>query len=123
MKCLVCDKEFNEKRFLSDLFRTKKYYVCLNCLKNNPIDIQFNIVPLDNHMLEIVSLFPKDRHINYDGYIDEYSKVYQKLLETKKNEQVIMCDSFILNEKNLTEYNYISRALDKDIVILTNVLK
>ena len=105
MKCLVCDKEFNEKRFLSDLFRTKKYYVCLNCLKNNPIDIQFNIVPLDNHMLEIVSLFPKDRHINYDGYIDEYSKVYQKLLETKKNEQVIMCDSFILNEKKMNIFN------------------
>lgn len=123
MKCLVCGNDFNEKRYLSDLFRTKKYYICLKCMKEHPIEINFNNIPLDNHTLEIVALFKKDDYINYDGYIKEYSAIYEKLLLTKKEQQLIMCDSFVLNEENIEKYNYISQTLDKDIVVLTNVLK
>lgn len=92
-------------------------------MKDHPIEINFNNIPLDNHVLEIVALFKNDEHINYDGYIHEYSSIYEKLLKTRKDEQLIMCDSFILNEENIEKYNYISKTLDKDIVILTNVLK
>ena len=123
LKCLVCGNEFNEKRYLSDLFRTKKYYICLKCMRKHPVELSFNNIPLDSHMLEIISLFNKEEYINYDGYIYEYSSIYQKLLETRKNEQLIMCDSFILNEETIEEYNYISKTLDKDIIILTNILK
>ena len=123
MKCMVCGNDFNEKRGLADLFRTQKYRICMKCLKEHPIDLTYSNIPLDNHMLEIVSLFKKDEHINYEGYSYEYSSIYEKLLETRKNGQLIMCDSFYLNEENLSEYNYISRVLDKDIIILTNVLK
>lgn len=123
MKCLVCENEFNEKRFLSDLFRTKKYYVCINCLRKYSIDLQFTNIPLDNHVLEIVSLFSKDYRINYEGFMNEYNSIYQKLLETRQNEQLIMCNSFYLNEETIEKYNGISRVLDKDIVVLTNILK
>ena len=123
LKCLVCGKEFNEKRYLTDLFRTKKYYICMKCIKEHPIELNYNNIPLDSHMLEIISLFKKEEYINYDGYFYEYSSIYQKLLEIKKEEQLIMCDSFVLNEETIEKYNYISKTLDKDIVILTNVLK
>lgn len=123
MKCLVCGNEFNEKRYLSDLFRTKKFYICLKCMKENPIELNFDNIPLDDHMLEIVSLFKKDYHINYDGYMCEYNSIYEKLLETRKSELLIMSDSFTLSEENIEKYNYISKTLDKDIIVLTNFLK
>lgn len=122
MKCLVCGKMFNEKRNLYELFRTKKYNVCIDCIKANPINIEFNYIPLDNHTLEIVSLFENNKIINYEGFHNEYEKIYMKLVESKKNSQIIFSDSFILDEKTIGEYNEISRNIDKDILVLTNVL-
>ena len=123
MRCLVCQNEFNEKRYLSDFFRTKKYYICTKCLKEHPIEINFNNIPLDDHMLEIVSMFEKEEYINYDAYIHEYSSIYEKLLQTRKKEQLLMCDNFMINDENIENINYISKTLDKDIVILTKILK
>ena len=61
MKCLVCNNYFNERRSILTLFDTKKYFICTNCLKRYPIEIEFNTIPLDNHVIEIVSLFKKNK--------------------------------------------------------------
>ena len=123
MLCLVCGKYFNEKRLLKDLFRTKEFHVCPNCFKQNPINVKFNSIPLDNHMLEIVSLFDDDNNKSFIGFTEEYSSIYEKVVSLKEKQQVIMCDSFTLEEEILREYNHISNELDKDIVIVTNIFK
>ena len=96
MKCLVCNNYFNERRNLTTLFDTKKYYICNQCIKRHPLELEFNIIPLDYHNLEIVSLFKKNKRINYDGFIKEYSSIYENLVNTKKNSLVIFCDFFYL---------------------------
>jgi hypothetical protein len=123
MLCLVCGKYFNEKRLLKELFRTKEYHVCPDCFKENPIKVEFSNIPLDKHTLEIVSIFDSNNHINYVGFTEEYSSIYENVIRMKQKEQVIMCDSFTLDEEILNEYNYISNNLDKDIVIVTNIFK
>ena len=45
MECLICGAYFNEPRFLKDLFRTKKFYTCFECIKKYPIEINFNYIP------------------------------------------------------------------------------
>lgn len=122
MKCLVCNNYFNERRNLTTLFDTKKYYICNQCIKRHPLELEFNIIPLDYHNLEIVSLFKKNKRINYDGFIKEYSSIYENLVNTKKNSLVIFCDFFYLNDEKIEEFNFISTLLDKDILILTNLL-
>ena len=97
--------------------------MCPNCFKENPIKVEFSNIPLDKHTLEIVSIFNSSNHINYVGFTEEYSSIYENVVKMKQKEQVIMCDSFSLNEEVLSEYNYISNNLDKDIVIVTNILK
>ena len=123
MLCLVCGNYFNEKRLLSELFRTKEFHVCPKCYKQNPINIEFSNIPLDNHSLEVVSIFNSSTNISYVGFTEEYSSIYEKVIKSKPKVQVIMCDSFTLNEEVLEEYNHISNNLDKDIVIVTNTFK
>lgn len=123
MKCLICKKEFTVIRRLITLFSTKRYLICDNCLKNNPFELEFNVIPLDNHTLEIISLFKKEKYINYHAFIEEESKIYEKLIQTKNRHQFIFYDSFTLNEKSLYEFNAISNNLDKDILIITSIYK
>lgn len=122
MKCLVCSSEFNEPRFLKDLFRTKKFHVCQNCLNKYPIKVNFNVIPLDSHQLEIVILFPKDKNINYNAFLDEYSKIYENVSFLNQNKVIIPYDKLYLTEENLMYFDHVSTLLDKDIIILTNVL-
>lgn len=122
MLCLVCGNFFNEKRTLKDLFRTKKFHICLNCLTKYPFDIEYNYFPLDSHMLEVVSLFRKDRNINYDAFIIEFSEIYKKISELNTNKEIFFMNKFFPDEEILEEYSSISTLLDTDIVIVTNIL-
>lgn len=121
MLCRVCGNEFNEKRYLKDLFRVKKFYICDLCLKKYPISLEFIKLPLaKNHQLEIISLF-KNQIFNYSAYFNEYSKIYQNLLITHKYSLIIPEEKFIITEEKMEHLDYISTLLDKDIIILTNI--
>jgi hypothetical protein len=91
-------------------------------MKNYPIEINFNYVPINNKTLDIVSLFNSDRRINYDVFFNEYSVIYQNVLKNNENKLIIMFDKFYLTESILLDFEYISTLIDKDIIILTNVL-
>lgn len=119
MKCLVCEKEFVVKRYFCDLFSMKKYFVCDKCIKTYPINIQFNYIPLKNHQLEIVSIFDNP-YVNYEGFISEYSGIYQKIIELRKESNVLLYDSFRLKEKTLEEFEILAENEDQDIIVLTN---
>ena len=122
MKCLICYNDFNEKRCLKDLFRTKNYLICNSCLKKYPFKIERSILPLDKYNLEIISLFEKDKRINYDAFIYEFSAIYKRLCELDEGKVIIFSNKVYINEEMLENYNQISHLLDKEIVILTNVL-
>ena len=122
MKCFICDEYFNERRCLKDLFRTKYFYVCEKCIKKYPLKIENNIIPLDSHTLEITALFEKERRINYDFFICEYSLIYKKICELNVDKMIFFTNKLYLNEEILEHYNQISLLLDKDIIILTNIL-
>lgn len=122
MKCLVCDSDFNEVRYLKDLFRVKKYYICLKCMKQYPLSIRVNHIPLNNHLLDIIYLFDSKKRFKYEGYIKEFSEIYKKLIEINKDKLVLFSEYFYLNDRVVEGYNHISTLLDKDIILLTNVL-
>ena len=104
------------------MFRTKQFYVCNSCLKKYPFKIEKSIIPLDNHNLEITSLFEKDKRINYDSFIYEYSLIYKRVCELNPDKLIIITNKLYLNEEILENYNQISILLDKNIIILTNIL-
>ena len=119
--CLVCEEQFNEPRFLKDLFRTKKYHICNKCISKYPFKIQHHVIPLKKHNLKITSLFENNRKFNFDGYMIEFGIIYKKLLEINKNSLVLFYDFYYLNTERLEEVEEISAMLDKDIIILTNI--
>ena len=122
MLCLACEEEFNEPRFLKDLFRTKKFYTCLECVKKYPIDLKISMIPLNGYMLEIVTLYENDKRINYDAFLNEYSIIYKKIVDNNQNKLVITVDKFYLIHDVVDEFESISTLIDKDIIVLTNIL-
>lgn len=123
MRCLICDEEFNVIRTLKDLFRVKKFYICDNCLKRYPIKINYSTIPLYKKNLDIIYLFEKEPKIKYEGYIIEFSAIYKKLVETNPDKLIFTYDFFNLSYEKLSEFEHISTLLDKDIIILTNILR
>lgn len=119
MICRLCQNDFNIKRTILNLFDTKEYFICPKCLEAHPFKLEFNVIPLDNHLLEIVSLFKRLPPAS-TPFIREESSIYCKLIQAKKEHQIIFCDTLYLNEQNLGEYNAIAANLDKDILIMTD---
>lgn len=119
--CLVCKEEFNEPRFLKDLFRTKKYHICNKCMVKYPFKIEHHIIPLENHNLKITSLFESNRSFNFEGYVYEFGTIYYWMLENNKNSIILFYDFFNITKEKLREFEYISTLLDKDIIVLTNI--
>ena len=122
MLCKICNTFFNERRRLIDLFRTKEFHVCNNCLNKYPFKIEYSFFPLDYYQLEIISLFEKDQRINYNAFFNEYSEIYKKLIELNQNKLVIFTEKFYVSEEILLELSQVSTLLDNDIILLTNIL-
>ena len=113
---------FSENRRLIDLFRTKEFFVCNECIKKYPFEIEYNYFPLEGYVLEVISLFKRDRYINYDAFLYEYSEIYKKITELNKEKLILFNSKLFITEENIKNYSYISTLLDTNIIILTNVL-
>ena len=100
----------------------QRSYTCLNCLSKYPLEIEYNYFPLDKHMLEVVSLFKKDRNINYDAFTIEYSEIYKKIYELNDDKLILFENKLFPNDEIIQNYSQISTLLDTDIIILTNIL-
>lgn len=121
MKCLSCGKEFIIKRSFSSLLSTKRYYVCEECYHQMPFSIEYNYLPLNGYMLEIISLFKEKTNADYAGFIDEYSQIYFRVLKMNKVPFILLYDIFQINDHLLSEIEQISMLLATNIIVLTNV--
>lgn len=122
MECLICGKIFNEPRSLKDLFRTKKFNICLECLKKYKLEINFSVIPIKDHFLEIISLFEKDYGINYEAFLETFSIIYKKVCYLNQEKFIVIVSKVYLTDELLIEFEHISTLINKDIIILTNVL-
>jgi hypothetical protein len=67
-------------------------------------------------------LFEKDKRINYDAFIYEFSELYKKVCELNNEKLILFFNKLYISEEIIENYNHISTLLDRDLVILTNVL-
>jgi hypothetical protein len=67
-------------------------------------------------------LFEKDKRINYDAFICEFSELYKKVCELNSEKLILFFNKLYISEEIIENYNHISTLLDSDLVILTNVL-
>lgn len=119
MKCLICNKSFNVKRKLSTLLKKEMVFVCDTCYKRYPINLNYQIIPIDNHLVHIYTLFDFKIYFKGDPFIIEYSKIFDFLNSKHKNELILLYKDLILSDKEFNNLEIISKALDKDIIILS----
>lgn len=117
MICRICKRVFYEKRKLLDLFKEEKGYICNQCYKKYPINLKTESFELENHSCLVVSIFDYDYKINYNYFIDEYQKIFERL-HNLNNSDVLFFDCLDLTY-DLELLNIYANLLDNNIIILT----
>ena len=120
MKCLACNNNFYVRRNLYSLFDTKEYYLCDNCLKENPVDLMIDYIMLEDDEVIVLSLLRKKINFSYDAYLHEMSYVISRYINNEKY-YVIFVDELYITDFIVEFLNFLSKIYDKKIMILTYV--
>ena len=116
MKCRFCNNDFYIRRELHELFSNKKLYICDSCYQRYPIDLDILEFPLNDYHCVILSMFKKNYYIDYDYFIDEYSKIFQSLM-LRNGYMVLFFEIFTLNDFTVEMLDLYSKLLEKNIYI------
>lgn len=117
MICRICKRVFYEKRKFLDLFKKEEGYICNMCYKKYPIHLKNEFFRLENHNCLVVSIFDYDYKINYNYFIEEYQKIFERL-HNLNGSNVLFFDSLDLSY-DLELLNIYANLLDNNIIILT----
>ena len=122
MLCKNCGKNFYIKKSLHNLFERKYEYLCEKCYKKYPIELKLNSLILDEYHCYILSLFSKKYTVNYDYFVNEYSKIYWSLF-SKKAYQILFFDYIYLTDNVIEILDFYSKLLRKNLYIITFYLR
>ena len=117
MVCMICKKQFYEKRTLLNLFKEEKGYICNKCYQKYPIELETESFELENYNCLVVSMFKYDYKINYNAFIMEYQKIYLRLFNLNDS-SLLFFDNVDLH-KDLEVLNLYANSLENNIIILT----
>ena len=77
MICKICGDMFYIRRGILDLFKTKEEVICNKCYKKYPIHLSYEVCQLDKYSCVILPMFMKRYNIDYNLFVNEYSKVFK----------------------------------------------
>lgn len=72
---------------------------------------------LEKYSCLVVSMFKYNYKINYDYFIKEYQKIYERL--DSMNDSVVLFYDYLDLSYNLEDLNIIANLLENNIIILT----
>jgi hypothetical protein len=118
MICKNCKKRFYIKRSLHELFSKRYEYLCDSCYKKFPIKLNISSIILDEYHCVILSIFDKNYYINYDYFINEYSKIYSSSM-SKKGYVALFFDYIYLSDYTIELFDLYSKLFKKNLYIIT----
>lgn len=122
MRCVICNDLFYIKRRILDLFSTKKEYVCNKCYKKYPISLGYEPIQLDKYKCVIVSMFDRKYKIEYNGFIQEYNKLFLANYN-RKGYHAMFLDHIDLDDDFLEMMDMYSKLLKSNLAILCFSMK
>lgn len=122
MICKNCKKKFYIKKSLHELFQKKYEYLCESCYKKYPIELKLTPLILDEYHCYILSIFPKKYKINYNYFVNEFSKIYSSLLN-KKGYIVLFFDYIYLSDNVIEILDFYSKLFKENLYIITFYLQ
>ncbi|MCR5787093.1 MAG: hypothetical protein K6G28_05275 [Acholeplasmatales bacterium] len=120
MRCKICNKTFFVQRKLKNLLETQRYFICDDCYKKYKIDLEFNVIPLDDFDLIILSLFKEAYKFKGDPFIIEYSNLFNYAITHYKDEIIICEKNIYIDDKKLELFNNISKISKTSLVLICN---
>lgn len=117
MRCYICGKIYYHKRNLKTLFKHKISYRCLSCEKKYKLNINYQVIPKENGVFHIISLFNEKNNFNLLAFNEEISDIINHILkEMKKKDTFLWVDE--IKDETL---KYLDEILE-DIYLLTNYI-
>lgn len=117
MVCKICKRSFFERKTFLTLFKKEEGYICPLCYKKYPIELNYESFMLEKYSCLVVSMFKYNYKINYDYFIKEYQKIYERL--DSMNDSVVLFYDYLDLSYNLEDLNIIANLLENNIIILT----
>ncbi len=117
MVCKICMRAFYEKKTFLTLFKKEEKYICDKCYKKYSIELEYESFELENYSCLVVSVFKYNYKINYDYFILEYQKIYQRLKSL--NNGIVLFFDYLDLTYNLEILNSYANLLMNNIIILT----
>lgn len=123
MKCIICKKNFNFKKTFKNFLDNDNEQVCDDCYNKYPIKISFDVLPVNQHMVHIFSLFPKKYRVPEQAFIKEYSRLFDYVYQKNNKEVILMLKGFNLTKTFFPVLELISTLFDSDIYIICNYIE
>lgn len=122
MICKNCGKRFYIKKSLHELFKKNYECLCDKCYKKYPIELKITPLILEDYHCYILSIFSKKYNIDYNYFINEYSKIYASALN-KKGYVVLFFDYLYLSDNVIEILDLYSKLFKKNLYIITFILR
>ena len=119
MVCRNCGSLFLKRRSIKDLFSLKEDTICPGCYKKYQFNINYEVIPLDNHLLEIITLYPKQIYINFACFEDLAKELLGYLKKISKNKHIEYVRILRIDDEIIEYYECLARKKNKNILILT----
>lgn len=116
MKCLICNNEIVIKRNWETLFSKQKHLVCDKCYKKYPIKITYQVIPVQNKLVQIYSLFSKKYSFDRHAYSCEMGRLIKYILKRINKNDIFL---YTKNIEDIYDDLEIISLLGKDIFIVS----
>ncbi len=116
MRCYLCDDNFYIKRGITDLFSSKKEYICNKCYKKYPINLSYEVIQLEKYNCIVLSIFNKKYNISYEPFYKEISTIFTSNL--KKGYKTFLFEHIELSDYNLEILDGITKLAESNIIVI-----
>lgn len=92
MICFICKKKIITQIKLYNLFQKETHHICERCFKLYPIDIQYQVIPNQHHVIEWFSLMSEKIELNPMAYMSFIKPFYINFLHIKSEAILLYLD-------------------------------
>ncbi len=89
MRCYICGKTILIKRTIKTLFSFKPVFRCESCKRRYQVFPFKQVIPKENGLFYLYSLFMEDNSLNWQAFNDEVSDWFNEVLKISKKDDYI----------------------------------
>lgn len=123
MICHNCGKKFYVKRGFLQLFETKKYYVCNQCLNAFNFHPFVERIALENYNLVSISLYSNKTYTNLVSFSEQIAYLVERISKNHPDYFLVYEDEIRLTDEMIELLSFLADSVQQNILLICCRLK